>query len=65
MSNETARFYDKTKSEKFSAMMQPPEPARGFGPDAWVYSEIRARLMVIEAYERGLREGNSAEQGQN
>ncbi len=54
--NEQARFYDTTRSEKFSAMMQPPEPAKGFGPDAWVYSEMRARLMVIEAYERGLQD---------
>jgi len=56
MSNEQARFYDKTKSEKFSKMMKAPEQARRFGPDAWVYSEISARVMVIEAYERGLSE---------
>lgn len=38
-------------------LMQPPERAERFGPDALVYSEIRARVMVIDAYERGLEDG--------
>ena len=43
--------------EKFSDMMKPPERAEKFGPGALVYSEIAARTMVIDAYERGKREG--------
>ena len=56
MSNKTARFYDNTKSEKFFKIMKKPARARCFGLEAWVYSEIAAKLMVIEAYESGLKD---------
>ena len=36
-----------------SDMMKPPELSQRFGDGAWVYSEIAARAMVVEAYEAG------------
>lgn len=53
--SESIQFYQ--PGEKFSDMMKPPERAERFGKGALVYSEIAARHMVIEAYERGKREG--------
>lgn len=37
-------------------MMEKPELAQKFGPRVWVYSEMAARNMVMEAYVRGKRE---------
>ena len=56
MTNET--FYS---HQDFYAreLMGPPKIAAQFGPKAFVYSEIKARVMVIDAYERGLRDANS------
>ena len=40
-------------------LMKPPERASKFGDDALVYSEISARVMVIDAYERGLEDAQN------
>ena len=42
-----------SKDDPLVDMMRVPQQASAFGPDAWVYSEIAARSMVIRAYELG------------
>jgi len=49
--NNESRFYN--PEDFFSQMMKKPEPSKNFGAGAWVYSEISARCMVIDAYEAG------------
>jgi len=46
------KIYD-SETDPLADMIRPPQQASAFGPDAWVYSEMAARSMVIRAYELG------------